>query len=225
MDKVNQLYMAVKQAGLGGDISGGVISNMLTLGMGLPISAGGTVHGFVTDDVNVPSDAAGVIPGVGESRIIRRMRKVRKDVAPEAEFQSGRIISDMIAPMTIPLAAGVGGAWLGAGMGNYRGKTLKDAVTGGLAGLGAGFGAGVAASLAGALAAAITKRRTRDEQRAAELQHGFLSHIVPGKGTYNLWKRLGYSTNYDEDAVKAPAVVGPAIEKARKLLEEMRNKG
>lgn len=213
MNKVNQLYMAVKQAGLTGDIAGSAI----TAGF----APFGIVHGFDTDDIEVPNDAAGVIPGVGASRLVRRMRKVRKDVAPEAESQSSRILSDAFGPITSSLAAGAGGAGLGAGIGALRGNTLGGAVTGGVT----AFGAGVTANLAGALAAALTKRRTRDEQRAAELEPGFLSHAAPGRGIYNYWKRLGYSKNYDEDAVKAPAVVGPAIEKARKLLEEMRNKG
>lgn len=200
MNKVNRLYMAVKQAGL-------------------------------TGDTEVPNAAAGVIPGIGESRIIRRLRKVRKDVAPEAKSQRSRILSDVFAPMTFPLAAGAGGALAGAGVvagaGAWAGdgahyKTNRDvakgAFIGGLTGLAAG-------ALTGVLAAAITKRRTRDEQRAAELEPGLLSHVVPGKGVYNYWKRLGYSKNYDEDGAKAREVVAPDIEKARKLLEEMRNKG
>lgn len=222
MDKVNQLYMAVKQAGLTGDITGDVIASMLPFGAGAPLSVGGTVHGFVTDDEEVPNDAAGITPGIGESRIIRRLRKVRKDVAPEAKFQRSRILSDVFAPMTFPLAAGTAGALVGADVHN---KIDGDAATGAVKGGIAGIAAGAAVNLAAALAAAITNRRTRDEQRAAELEPGLLSHVVPGKGVYNYWKRLGYSKNYDEDAVKARKVVGPDIEKARKLLEEMRNKG
>ena len=218
--------MAVKQAGLGGDITGDVIASMLPFGMGAPISAGGTVHGFVTDDTGVPNDAAGVVPGIGNSRIIRRLRKVRKDVAPEAKSQRSRIMSDVIAPMTFPLAAGATGALAGALAGAHRyHHTTGDAADGALVGGLTGLAAGTAANLAAALAAAITNRRTRDEQRAAELEPGLLSHVVPGKGVYNYWKRLGYSKNYDEDAVKARKVVDPDIEKARKLLEEMRNKG
>ena len=129
-------------------------------------------------------------PGSVPVGCIGAIRKVRKDVAPDAKWQRGRILSDQLAAAVLPLIGGAAGATVGGLAGGGRG-----ARAGGLIGAGALAAPGMAA----AIAAAITRRRTREEQEKAERTHGALSYVVPGKATYDIWKRLGYSGNYDNE--------------------------
>jgi hypothetical protein len=199
-------YLTRKQASLGTDVGGAFLSSQIPY-VGPFVGLGGTLHGFTSDDTDVPGDSKGLIPGVGGSRLIRRHRRVRKELVPESRFQRSRIISDQIAPLTPAVLLGLAGAGVGSAVSGGRGARI---------GAGIGAGIGVAGGLLGALLAGITRRRTAEEQLAAEKQPAALAHVVPGLGTYNLWKRLGYSRNYD---VKG----GPTkqqIQDAIKLLKE-----
>lgn len=183
-------YWAMKQASLTSDVAGTAVTSAIPY-VALSNIVGG-LHGWATDDIDVPNDKKGFIPGVGSSRLERRQRKVRKDLVPNEKWQTGRIIADEHGPFSTALLLGMLGAAAGAGMDvNDRGR---GAAMGGFAGAGVGLAAGVA----GAIAAAITRRRTKEEQTAAEKAPGILNHIIPGRATYNIWKRLGYSRNYDK---------------------------
>lgn len=175
-------YWATKQAGMKADVAGSALIGPLS-------NLAGYVHGYASDSTKVPDDAMGFVPGVGTSRMERRQRHVRKDLVPKAKWQRGRILSDELATITPILMLSAIGGGIGAAS-NGKDGAMTGALIGG--------GAGVAAGLAAALAAAITKRRTREEQTNSEKSPGVLNHLIPGRATYNMWKRIGYSGNYDK---------------------------
>ena len=174
-------YWATKQANLTGD----VIGNVLWTGPFTDVL--GQSHAIL-DRSHPKNDFKGLLPGVGASRVMRRQMKVRKDTGPKDSYPEQRIMGDDLSwftPVLLFATLGFGGGLLA----KDRQGPLK----------GAGIGAGVAVSgaLAGLLTATLTKRRTKEEQAKAERQPAYLSHIVPGLGMYNKYKRLGYSANYD----------------------------
>lgn len=183
-------YLTRKQASLGTDVGGAFLGSQIPY-VGPLFNLGGNLHGFMDDDTNVPGDSKGLIPGVGDSRLLRRQRRVRKELVPESSFQRSRILSDQMTPLTSTVLLGLAGAGVGGAVSSGSGEN------GVIKGAGIGAGIGLAGGLLGALLAGITRRRTAEEQRAAEKQPAMLAHVVPGLGTYNLWKRLGYSQNYD----------------------------
>jgi len=76
------------------------------------------------------------------------------------------------------------------GKGKIDGKAIMDAATGGAV-LGAG-GSYIANGLGGPLAALFTKTRNFEEQKEGEKE--LLSNLlIPGRSSYNLYKRLGHS--------------------------------
>lgn len=182
-------YWVTKQANLKSDVAGSLLTGGVTPVVGPIADFVGRAHGYTTDSTETPDDYMGLIPGVGQSRIGRRQRRVRKDLVPEERWQSGRILSDDASTMTSILMLSAIGGGVGAASG-AQGGVMKGAFVGG--------GVGIAAGVAGALMAAITKRRTRAEQTESEKSPGILNHLIPGRATYNLYKRLGYSANYDK---------------------------
>lgn len=103
-------YWATKQASLTSD----------SIGAFNPIGAGsGVVHGLSKDDLTIPDDDLGYAPGVGISRIIRRLRRVRKESVPNKKRQSSRIFIQEPLLMLLSLAALPA---LGAGIGAAVGK-------------------------------------------------------------------------------------------------------
>lgn len=188
MDKVNQLYMAVKQASMEADVAGDVLGYPLTGGASSLI---GGLHGFVADgdELNVPNNSLGLIPGVGSSRMVRRARNVRKDLAPEAASQRGRLVSELISPVTSTLASTGLGMAAGAGLGGRPGAFVGGMI---------GMSTGLATNLASVLLAASTRRRTKEEQVEAEKKSSLSAHVIPGRGLYDFLKRVGYSGNYDK---------------------------
>lgn len=181
-------YWATKQASMQSDVVGNALTGAIPHAGALANSIG-SIHGYITDSTNVPNDYVGLAPGVGASRVERRQRRVRKDLVPEERWQRGRIFSDEAATMTPILMLSAIGGGIGAASGAQDG-VMKGAIVGGAV--------GGAASVAAALMAAITKRRTRAEQTESEKSPGILNHLIPGRATYNLYKRLGYSANYDK---------------------------
>lgn len=185
-------YLTRKQASLATDVGGAFLGSQVPY-VGPLFSLGGTLHGFTTDDTNVPGDAKGLIPGVGDSRLLRRHRRVRKELVPESRFQRSRILADILAPIATVAA------------GNYAGRRIGEAANtmypeeGGS--IGAAYGTLLAAMpvVAGAIVAGFTPRRTHKEQQTAE-RAPFSRSLIPGVGTYDLFKRLGYSKTYDEAA-------------------------
>ena len=181
-------YWATKQANMESDVVGSVLTGAVPY-VSPYANRIGRIHGYITDDTNVPNDYLGFAPGVGESRIRRRQRRVRKDLVPEERWQSGRIFSDEVATMTPILMLSAIGGGIGADSGAQDGAR-KGALI--------GSGVGIATGAVAALMAAITKRRTRAEQTESEKSPGILNHLIPGRAIYNKYKRLGYSANYDK---------------------------
>lgn len=100
-------YWATKQASLTSDY----------IGSHNPIGAGyGVLHGLSKDDLTIPDDDLGYAPGVGVSRIIRRLRRVRKESVPNKKRQSSRIfiqepLLKLLSLAALPaLGVGVGAA-------------------------------------------------------------------------------------------------------------------
>ena len=144
-------------------------------------------------DKELPDDALSWLPGVGAARTVRRLRRVRKELVPESRFQRSRILADILAPIAT-IAAG-----------NYAGRRIGEAANtmypeeGGSIGAAAGTLLAAAPVVAGAIVAGFTPRRTHKEQQTAE-RAPFSRSLIPGVGTYDLFKRLGYSKTYDEAA-------------------------
>ena len=181
-----QKYLAIKQASLGGDYAAAA----LDFAGAIP----GTLHGFFDKNTDVYADELGAAPGVGASRLVRRQRNVRKKLAPDKFFQRGRILSDLVSPGGQMLLLALAGGIVGGIVGDIEGR----AELGAIAGAGAGLATGGMVNMAGALAAALTRKRTIEEQAKAENRSGIWSWLVPGKGTYDSWKRLGASTHFDK---------------------------
>lgn len=209
-------YWVAKQAGLATDYIGATLTGPAAASIspvaGDVAALGGTAHGYLADDSEAPDDQLGLVPGVGTSRLLRRGRRVRKALAPDAKHQRARILSDQLSPgVNMLLLAGVGGAIGGLahktpliqslteklqGTKQLRGTTPRAAGVG--IGALAGAGTGLAASIAALALAAIKRKRTKEEQAKAERKPGYLNHLIPGRGTYEIHKRLGASTHFDE---------------------------
>lgn len=197
-DRVRQ-HLAVKQARLGEDYLGATMSSHLLkplLGPGLaPFpSVIGSLHGYTTSDIDVPSNAKGILPGVGDSRLVRRARKVRKKTAPDAKYQKGRIFSDNLAVVSPMVSLAILGAALEASTGGGPESVNRAARM--------GMAAGVGMAGTGALLALIKRKRTLEEQAEAERKSGLLNYLIPGRGAYEWWKRIGASTHFDEKKEK-----------------------
>lgn len=102
-------YWATKQASLTSDY----------IGSYNPIGSGyGVLHGLSKDDLTIPDDDLGYAPGVGISRIIRRLRRVRKESVPNKKRQSSRIfIQEPLLKLLSLAALPVLGAGVGAAVG------------------------------------------------------------------------------------------------------------
>ena len=144
-------------------------------------------------DKELPDDALSLLPGVGAARTVQRLRRVRKELVPESRFQRSRILADILAPIATVAA------------GNYVGRRIGEAANtmypeeGGSIGAAAGTLLAAMPVVAGAIVAGFTPRRTHKEQQTAE-RAPFSRSLIPGVGTYDLFKRLGYSKTYDEAA-------------------------
>lgn len=208
-------YWANKQASLLTDYVGSTWSPGLFKGESdnmKGLTTLGTMHGMAEEDLTIPSDALGLAPGIGKSRILRRARRVRKELGPEGSGNRARIFSDKVAPLTnIALLAAIGGV-LGHAHNEHlttrtgsvydttpMGKRHRE-ISGTYRGAMLGAGAGAVLGLAGALAAALTRKRTKEEQADVEgsTAHAVLNHLVPGKGAYDWHKRLGASTYFED---------------------------
>ena len=202
-------YWVAKQAGLATDYIGATLTGPAAASIspvaGDVAALGGTAYGYLADDSEAPDDQLGLVPGVGTSRLLRRGRRVRKALAPDAKHQKARILSDQLSPfVNMLLLAGVGGSIGGIHAltkGSQEKKQLRG-TTPRAAGVGigalAGAGTGLAASIAALALAAIKRKRTKEEQAKAERKPGYLNHLIPGRGTYEMHKRLGASTHFDE---------------------------
>lgn len=211
-------YWVAKQASLATDYIGAALIEPAIP----PSTLLGLAHGYLADDSEAPDDLLGLVPGVGTSRLLRRGRRVRKALAPDAKHQKARILSDQLSPgVNMLLLAGVGGS-IGGIHALTKGSQEKNQQRGTTPAAGVrrgalvGAGTGLAASMAALTLAAIKRKRTKEEQAKAERKPGYLNHLIPGRGTYEIYKRLGASTHFDE----TPEEKAERLARNRQLLEE-----
>lgn len=195
-------YWVAKQASLVGDYVGGMNLTPVHALANIP----GTLHGLTTDDSEVPDTLAGIVPGIGGSRLMRRQRNVRKELLPESLDQKSRIAAEGVGTITstllLALAAGTVGAMNGRHL-QSRMQAFPGAAGRGFrkgANLGTGVGAGAMA--VALIAAALTSRRTYAEQLNAEKQPVWKSMVLPGYSVYNQLKRLGVSDELNPDGTR-----------------------
>lgn len=181
-------YWAAKQAGLTADSLGS---------LGLSSKLVGPIHGWFTDDLNIPDPdkevALSFVPGVGSNRIVRRARRVREETAPGANFQTSRVLSDAFSPVGNALLMTILGGVIGGAAG-IRDDNVFEGI-----GIGAasGFGISGISNIAGSILAATKRKRTKEEQAKAESKPGLFNWLIPGRGAYENWKRIGASTHFE----------------------------
>lgn len=162
----------------------------------LPGVATGLLSGAYTPEEQIGAAGAGLtnlIPSVGSHRMMRRLLTASQETQAPAE--SSGLASEVVGPITSSLLA----AGLGAALGGLTSRSRRKGEAM-MTGAGIGSTAGAAANLLGLLASALTKRRSREEMEKYDRSPQLLNWLVPGMGTYNLAKRLGYSKKYDEAA-------------------------
>ena len=103
-------------------------------------------------------------------------------------------VAENLGSVSSVLGAGGIGA-LGA---MYTGATGQDAMDVAVPSM----SVALAANLAGAIAAAVTKRRTLDEQVRGD-KKSQMWNLIPGVGSYNSWKRIGFNLGVAREIAKA----------------------
>lgn len=178
-----------------GDTAGNLLWCMIPGGNAINLL--GTSGGMLATGRDHDEDSGywSVLPGVGAYRMANRARKVQEEEAEELKknpgsnpdlHPNGSFFGDTFGGLT---STGLLTA-LGAGAG-----ALAKGRRGALYGAGTGLGVAGAAMLGSAIAAAITKRRKKKDQLKADSGAGnvLAKFLVPGKATYDMWKRLGYT--------------------------------
>jgi hypothetical protein len=155
--------------------------------------------------------ALSLLPGVGTYNMARRAKGVADQSAElGGEHPYANMWTEELAPISQILAGLGGGAAVG---GAVRGRE------GVLPGMAIGAGAASLPVLIGAIAAGIRKRRTEQEQADTETGGRVaLKALVPGVGTYDRFKRLGVSRNW-EGAPKQAAGGGLGAAVARQHMD------
>ena len=220
-----------KQAGVMADMLGGIPSQMVlgTTGIGSAVgsatAAGGLLHGALSDmptaeDIkNINKDwGMSFIPGVGASRMLRRMRYN----ARKAKHGEGNIAGEILPGyLTSTVAGAAGGGLIGAGLGGWLGGKEGAALGGGV-GLAAGSLVSAAiAPLAASIAAAITRRRTQQEQLAHDNELNVSNWLIPGVSFYNYWKRIGRLREEQDGAPTEEQVKRENAKNAYKALKQL----
>jgi len=140
--------------------------------------------------------AKGFIPGVGQYRTERRLKRQLTD----DQGNRPHYWSQNFGPLTSTLLAGGLGAGIGAGIGGAAGGNLARGAKYGLYG---GIGAAGLAGLISAISAGITRRRTKDEQKAYANSGTAAEWLVPGAAGYGRLKSIGRAQGDAEDRIKA----------------------
>ena len=201
-----------KAAGIATDYIATIPSNMLA-SSGVPGVAqlaafsniGGSLAGLITDPdkkKNPKTDALSFVPGVGHYRLSRRYRRVMDESNRRGAHGTANLVAEALGPVTSSIiGAGTGGV-LGGILGSLkrdefgRNKTRSGAVVGTIAG-------GVLPALIGSIAAGIRRKRTLDEQAAADTTgRAVAKYLVPGLSQYDSLKRLGASSHLDDKSKK-----------------------
>ena len=200
-----------KRASAGTDWLGTGISALPNVVAGVP----GYIHGMVSDidkdeikkmDENQMLSLA---PGVGPSRLARRMRAVDRAAGME-NGTAHRNYGSLVNPLLLGLLGGGAGAALGAyynykkGPDVWKDKEGKEHTTDRkweriLHGAGIGAGVGVGTSLLADLIASDVAMHTDTrsiqdwKNLAKKPMHTASQYLVPGKAVYDAWKALGTS--------------------------------
>ena len=185
-----------KQSATVSDWAGGVVGDSLAGAFGVPSGVVGdfagmampvpTIQDIKKMDQNAP---AAFIPGFGKARLMMRSRAVRNLLKDRAD-QYTVPWADWFGSSTSLLASGAAGAGIGGLAGGGRGAIV---------GAGLGLGLGGAATIGSSIAALAKRRRTLEEQAAAENDGSTLARLlIPGVANYNAWKRLGASKHLSE---------------------------
>lgn len=189
-----------KTAGIYGDVIGAVGSGALFVPNVI-----GDIHGFATsDDENDKtlananrSGAMSILPGVGESRVTRKVLNSAK----RGKHPLSNVLGERLGGLSSAAILSLLGAGAGALIANKYGDKITD-LTGDAnkwhhMATGAGFGAASGAGIAllgelGASALALLKaRRSAKEQKEHDMSRNVANWFVPGAGSYNMYKRLG----------------------------------
>lgn len=135
---------------------------------------------YEVEDYNNSGILSLLVPGVGGYRFAQRQKA--------AGATSNRILMDAAGSnLAVPLLL----AAVGATTGGLIGRDAESATIGALS----GFGTGSIASIMGTLVGAAKRKRTEQEQKAAERNHSnLLAMTVPGYGSYQMARRAK-STN------------------------------
>lgn len=182
-----------KQADVYNESISGPVADALTLGISKPI---GDIVGMASKAPSIEKikewdehPGYGLLPGVSAARAMGRQKALRH-LLKENPKAFDVPWSDMLT--ISPLVYGALGAGAGAGIGHYAGG---HAGLGALIGAGLGAGGASAAEALGGFFGLTTPKRTLAEQAKAENRKAnwLLNSIIPGRGMYNLAKRLNTS--------------------------------
>lgn len=209
MSIYNDLYKTApqhKRAGVAADVLGSIPATAaatllspydLGLTTNLTGLAGttGLVHGAVIgaasdkDIVEMSKNPAkSLIPGVGASRLLRRLRNVANDTRG-GEGTANLVGEHFGTATSILAAAALGGA-----------ATIP---LGGIGAIPAGLAAAGISSLGGPLTALLTKTRDKKSQSEHDKDWHLADWLVPGVAQYNYWKRVGRAREKDQTLMAA----------------------
>lgn len=182
------------------------------------VNAGSLIHGFsqpVSDaDIEAMDNSVGkaFIPGVGASRMIRRMRHSADKTG--GAHPTANVVGETFGVSVPILASVIAGAALG-GILKARNPiaTQHDVAKGSLIGAGIGGGLTGLATLAAWGAAGLTPRRTKAEQKEHDDSTSVSNWLVPGAAVYNSAKRFGRLLDEQDEREAKVAKKASAISK------------
>lgn len=184
----------------------------------LGLNTGSLIHGFsqpVSDaDIEAMDNSVGkaFIPGVGASRMIRRMR--HNDDKTGGAHPTANVVGETFGTSVPILASIIAGAALGGIIKSQNPlATRHDVAKGSLIGAGIGGGLTGLATLAAWGAAGLTPRRTKAEQKEHDDSTNVSNWLVPGVATYNHAKRFGRLLDEQDEREAKVAKKASAISK------------
>lgn len=185
--------------------------------LGALANMGGAIGGLISDpekEKNPKTDVLSLVPGVGNYRLSQRSRRVMDESNRRGARGTANLVAEAVGPVTSSIiGAGTGGV-LGGALGSLKrdafGRTgvVPGAAVGAIAG-------GVLPVLIGSIAAGIRRKRTLDEQAAADTKgRAVAKYLVPGLAQYDSFKRLGASSHLDDKSKKTDKKEKKAAEAA-----------
>ena len=186
----------MKAAGVLSDVVAAATPGVVLGGTGFAPAAAlsdriGNIAGLVADpegDLNPATRGSSFIPGVGAYRLAQRKRRVADASNAKGAHGTANLVAELLGKYTSSAVGGVAGGLLGKRLGGDKRHAAIGAVTGAVAPL-----------ILGSLGAAISSKRTKDEQVERDSAgRAVAKYLIPGLATYDNYKRLGASSNYDE---------------------------